>query len=87
METVNMHEAKTHLSRLVEKVLAGESFTIARSGKPVAKLVPIEETTAPTVSRFGFCADENWTMPEDRQAFKDIGREEIELMFGVGEDS
>jgi prevent-host-death family protein len=86
METVNMHEAKTHLSRLVEKVLAGESFTIARAGRPVAKLVPIEETTASRVSRFGFCADENWIVPEDRQEFKDIGKEDIELMFGVGED-
>ena len=37
---VNMHEAKTHLSRLVERVEAGEEIVIGRSGKPVAKLVP-----------------------------------------------
>jgi prevent-host-death family protein len=40
---VNMHEAKTHLSRLVERVEAGEEIVIGRSGKPVAKLVPYTE--------------------------------------------
>lgn len=40
MATVNIHEAKTHLSRLLERVEAGESITIARAGKPVADLVP-----------------------------------------------
>ena len=37
---VNVHEAKTHLSRLLERVAAGEEVTIAKAGKPVAKLVP-----------------------------------------------
>lgn len=37
---VNMHEAKTHLSRLVDRAAAGEEIVIARAGKPVAKLVP-----------------------------------------------
>lgn len=41
--TVNMHQAKTHLSRLVEAVLAGEEIILARAGKPVARLVPIEQ--------------------------------------------
>jgi prevent-host-death family protein len=40
MSTVNIHEAKTHLSRLLERVEAGEAITIARAGKPVADLVP-----------------------------------------------
>jgi prevent-host-death family protein len=43
METVNIHEAKTHLSRLVERVTAGEEIIIARSGRPVARLVPYVE--------------------------------------------
>jgi prevent-host-death family protein len=47
MTTVNMHEAKTHLSRLVERVEAGEEIVIARGGKPVARLVPFRERTAP----------------------------------------
>lgn len=38
---VNIHEAKTHLSRLLEKVLAGEDVVIAKSGQPIARLVPI----------------------------------------------
>lgn len=40
---VNMHEAKTHLSRLVERVVAGEEIVIGRAGKPVARLVPYVE--------------------------------------------
>lgn len=42
MAEVNVHEAKTHLSRLLLRVAAGEEIVIARAGKPVAKLVPIE---------------------------------------------
>lgn len=40
MVTVNVHEAKTHLSKLLERIEAGETVTIARAGKPVADLVP-----------------------------------------------
>jgi len=40
---VNIHEAKTHLSRLVERVEAGEEITIARAGRPVARLVPVQQ--------------------------------------------
>ena len=40
MKTVNMHEAKTHLSRLVREVAAGEEIIIAKAGEPVAKIVP-----------------------------------------------
>lgn len=41
MVTVNVHEAKTHLSKLLERVEAGEHITIARAGRPVAELVPL----------------------------------------------
>ena len=41
METVNIHEAKTQLSRLIERVRAGEEVVIAKAGKPVARLVPV----------------------------------------------
>jgi prevent-host-death family protein len=47
MDTVNMHEAKTHLSRLVERVEAGEEVVIARAGRPVARLVPFARRTEP----------------------------------------
>lgn len=43
---VNLHAAKTHLSRLVERAVAGEEIIIARAGKPVAKLVPLERAPA-----------------------------------------
>lgn len=48
---VNVHEAKTHLSRLLEQVAAGREFVIARAGKPVARLVPARE--APQRKRLG----------------------------------
>lgn len=41
--TYNMHEAKTHLSRLAERAAQGEEIVIARAGRPLAKLVPIDE--------------------------------------------
>ncbi len=41
MEQVNIHQAKTHLSRLLERVVEGEEIVIAKSGRPMAKLVPI----------------------------------------------
>jgi prevent-host-death family protein len=41
METVNIHDAKTQLSRLIERVLAGEEVVIAKAGMPVARLVPV----------------------------------------------
>jgi prevent-host-death family protein len=43
LDRVNMHEAKTHLSKLVERVEGGEEIVISRAGKPAAKLVPVEE--------------------------------------------
>jgi prevent-host-death family protein len=46
MTTVNIHEAKTHLSRLLERVEAGEEIVIARAGKPVARLTPFEKAAS-----------------------------------------
>ncbi|MEE8367264.1 MAG: type II toxin-antitoxin system Phd/YefM family antitoxin [Thermoanaerobaculia bacterium] len=47
MSQVNVHEAKTHLSRLLERAAAGEEIIIARSGKPVARLVALERRDRP----------------------------------------
>ena len=47
MKSVNIHEAKTHLSRLVERVQAGEEIVIAKAGRPAARLVPIEGARKP----------------------------------------
>ena len=48
-EVVNMHQAKTTLSRLVERALAGEEVIIGRNGKPLVRLVPVPITHAPRV--------------------------------------
>jgi prevent-host-death family protein len=77
VETVNIHEAKTHLSRLLERAAKGESITIAKAGKPMAKLVPLEETPRKAVQRIGFMAGEG-VIPDDiKTPFKD----EIEDLF------
>jgi prevent-host-death family protein len=47
MSVVNVHEAKTHLSRLLERVAAGEEIVIAKAGRPVARLVPYDEALEP----------------------------------------
>lgn len=55
---VNIHEAKTHLSRLLQRVGAGEQVTIARSGVPVARLVAVEPTN--TTRPLGFARGQVW---------------------------
>lgn len=47
MRTVNIHEAKTHLSRLLKRVAAGEEIVIANAGRPVARLVPVHDGGTP----------------------------------------
>ena len=58
MTTVNIHEAKTHFSRLVDAAAAGEEIIIAKAGKPVARLCPIER--AKTKRRFGALKGKGW---------------------------
>jgi prevent-host-death family protein len=77
MRTVNMHEAKTHLSRLVELAAKGEPFIIARAGKPLVKVVAIEDVPARKPQRIGFLQGK-FTIPDDIKAF---ARDEIEEMF------
>ena len=74
MRTVNIHEAKTHLSRLVDRAAAGESFIIAKAGKPLVKVVPFD---APEMRRFDFLAGKI-SIPDD---FDTMCAEEIEEMF------
>ena len=50
MTTVNIHEAKTHLSRLLKQVAVGEQIVIARAGRPIARLTPYEEQGRERVS-------------------------------------
>lgn len=58
MSSVNIHEAKTNLSRLVQRVEGGEEIVIARAGKPVAKLVPYLGEKKPR--EFGFMKGQVW---------------------------
>lgn len=75
MKSVNIHEAKTHLSRLVERVQAGEEIIIAKAGRPAARLVPIESAGRP-VKIGGLKPDA--PVPDD---FNTMFESEIEALF------
>ncbi len=79
MQSVNIHEAKTHLSRFVDLAAAGEEIVIARAGKPVARLVALE-TVHPKPRRLGL-GKGRFTMPEN---FDALGEDEIRAMFEGG---
>ncbi|MEO0566526.1 MAG: type II toxin-antitoxin system Phd/YefM family antitoxin [Pseudomonadota bacterium] len=80
-EVVNVHEAKTHLSRLLDRVSKGETIVIAKSGKPIAKVVPFDTPGANEQQRLGFL-DGAFDIPDD---FDSIGSDEIDALF-QGED-
>ena len=80
MKTVNIHEAKTQLSRLVEEASKGESFVIAKAGKPVVKVTALNAPTGAQMRRLGFMAGQI-SVPED---FDHMGSEEIARIFGGG---
>jgi len=77
MLTVNIHEAKTHLSRLVQRAAEGEPFVIAKAGKPLVKVTALDTPAAGQVRRMGFMAGEI-TVPDD---FDRMGSAEIEELF------
>lgn len=79
MRTVNIHEAKTHLSRLVEQAAKGESFVIAKAGKPLVKVTALDAPDAKKIKRLGFMAGQI-EVPDD---FDRMGSEEIERLFGI----
>jgi len=80
LASVNMHEAKTHLSKLVERVEGGEEIVISRAGKPAAKLVPVPKKLGPRKlggweGKMQMPSDEEWKKMD----------EEIEQMFEESE--
>ena len=77
MDTFNIHEAKTHLSRLVERAARGEPFVIAKAGKPMVKVVAYTEAEPAPRPRIGFLKG-LIDVPDD---FDEMGRDEIERMF------
>ena len=78
MKTVNIHEAKTQLSKLVEEASKGEAFVIAKAGKPLVKVMALSVPTGAQVRRLGFMAGQI-SVPDD---FDRMGQEEIEEIFG-----
>ena len=77
MLTINIHDAKTHLSALVDQAAEGEEFIIAKAGKPMVKVVALNAEER-AVRRLGFMADEI-KVPDD---FDAMGSAEIARLFG-----
>jgi prevent-host-death family protein len=77
MRKVNIHEAKTHLSRLVEEAAKGEPFVIAKAGKPMVKVVPLDAPAKRKVRRLGFLEGQ-FKLPDD---FDRMAEDEILALF------
>lgn len=80
MHQVNIHEAKTHLSQLIEEAVQGEPFIIAKAGKPLVKVISIVNDNKPQ-NRLGFMSGV-FRVPSD---FDSMGSEQIGRMFGETE--
>ena len=79
-----MHEAKTHLSRLVEEAAAGQAFVICKAGKPLVRVTPLAQSdeAAPVRSRLGMLRGQ-FSVPDN---FDQLGQEEIADLFeGISE--
>jgi prevent-host-death family protein len=79
MQTINIHEAKTHLSRLVDQAASGEPFVIAKAGKPLVKVIALNAPDAGQVKRLGFLQGQ-LSVPDD---FDQMGDTEIAQLFGT----
>ena len=80
MKTINIHEAKTQLSKLVEEAAKGEPFVIAKAGKPMVKVTALGAPVGTEIKRLGFMTGQI-SVPDD---FDRMGAEEIERMFTGG---
>jgi prevent-host-death family protein len=78
MQIVNIHEAKTHLSRLIERAAKGEPFIIAKAGKPLVKVIAVDAPATPKMTRLGFMTG-HIAVPDD---FDRMGETEFEQLFG-----
>lgn len=78
---INIHEAKTQLSRLVEEAAKGEPFVIAKAGKPMVKVVPLDTPSRSEERRIGFMSGEI-RVPDD---FDAMGAESIRNLFSGDE--
>ncbi len=80
MRTVNIHDAKTNLSRLVDQAARGEPFVIAKAGRPLVKVIKLGAPEAGQVKRLGFLAGQI-VVPKD---FDTMGADETEALFDNG---
>ena len=78
MQTINIHEAKTQLSKLIERASKGEPFIIAKAGKPLVKVTSLNAPIGAQIRRLGFLVGEI-TIPSD---FDRMGEAEIARLFG-----
>jgi prevent-host-death family protein len=78
MQTVNIHDAKTNLSKLVAQAASGEPFIIAKAGMPLVKVIPLNAPEGHQVRRLGFMSNQI-SVPDD---FDQMGNLEIEHLFG-----
>jgi prevent-host-death family protein len=81
MKMINIHEAKTQLSKLVEEAADGDAFLIAKAGRPMVKVIRIDAPASNQARRLGFLAG-HMTVPED---FDRMGAAHIEALFGVAD--
>ena len=77
MRTVNIHEAKTHLSRLIEAAMKGESFIIAKAGRPMVRVSPITAPEETQKRRLGFLTGQI-RVPDD---FDRMGQDDVISLF------
>ena len=84
VKTYNIHYTKTNLSQLIEMVLAGEPFVIAKAGKPLVKVVALDQPSASAQKRIGALKGQIKVPP--RAEFNAIGQDVIALMHGGGDE-
>lgn len=77
MKTINIHQAKTQLSKLVEEAFDGEPFVIAKAGRPMVKVTTLNAPVGKQMKRMGFMTGQI-SVPED---FDRMGQKEIESLF------
>jgi prevent-host-death family protein len=76
MQTVDIHEAKTNLSRLVDQAAKGEPFVIAKAGKPLVKVVPLNAPDVKGMRRLGFMSGQI-AVPDDFDRMESAGIEKL----------
>lgn len=78
MQTVNIHEAKTHLSSLIDQAVKGEPFVIAKAGRPLVRVMALETPEPAHARRLGFMRGQ-FSVPDD---FDRMGEQDMVELFG-----